>query len=86
MSAPSPSPLPAGLPARSRFGEGRGEGCLPAGRQGVRGVCIILLTFVIWISFELWALKFDIATGDEWLESIWPELENIEGKNGQGFL
>jgi hypothetical protein len=25
------------------------------------------LTFVIWISFELWALKFDIATSDEWM-------------------
>jgi len=36
------------------------------------------LTFVIWISFELWALKFDIATSDEWMESIWMELGNIE--------
>ncbi|MGQ9645690.1 MAG: hypothetical protein ACUVWO_04015 [Thermodesulfobacteriota bacterium] len=40
----------------------------------MRGVCIILLTFVIWISFELSALKFDIPTGDEWMEPIWIEV------------
>jgi hypothetical protein len=32
LISPHPLPLPAGLPARSRFGEGRGEGW-------VRGLC-----------------------------------------------
>jgi len=38
------------------------------------------LALIIWISFELWALTFNIAIGDEWVESIWMELENIESE------
>ncbi len=60
-------------------GPGPDRACLPVGRDGAgRQMPTHSSAFVIWISFELWALKFDIGTSDEWMESIWIELGHIK--------